>query len=900
MSSTPKAIRSHRLCVAIFVALCSSQVMAQDLKATAEEESQTKTGADQNTAPDAQPPADVSELDSIIVTGIRRSLEQAVDIKRESKQILDVITAEDVGKLPDNNVAEALQRVTGVQITRVFGEGQAVNIRGLQQVRVAVDDRTLLGWSARVSPPENDNLGRSSGLDSVPASSFGRLEVLKSPLASQVEGGLGGTVNLITPKPLDVRKDIASLRGQYTYSDEADKYEPTIGGTFSKTFLDGRFGVLVSGEYLKRTSNLQLFERNNWFSVRNGAPAGSPNTLVPRLFQYENVDIDRTRQGINGSVQFKMTPQFTLTADAIYSKVNSARTNQFIAFNMPTSATAAIVRNAVVENGFAVAGTATGRVRTGSQVREDPTSNWLYGLKGEYKNEGLTVSGDVSYSKGTLDQKIEVFTLDSPNNIVANYDFRGRDIPDLTLSTLAGQPWDPAVYANYSPQTSGLTPIRANVLPGRLRELAGRFDVSYAFDSGFVMRAGLRSSELSATFESFRSRSGATSAELVPFLDFGSTNFLSGISGNFPRPFVTARPGSDYIIGRGLTVEPNITGDGPNILRRNQQRDFFLNEQVLAGYLMVDGYADLGSIPMSYNAGVRVAKTDFSVDTYNTQGTTVGALVRSENSYTDVLPSATVTFNVTDDFLVRVAASKTLQRAGLQDLAPSTFVDATNLTSTSGNANLVPPTSLNADLSFEWYFNRSSLLSGAVFYKDVRDFIAINTVQAIIPGFENLGLVRVTRPENAGSAKAQGVELGIQYFFDTLPEPFNGLGVLANYTYVDAEDDKGNPLVATSKTSYNFTALYEKGRLKGRLAYNWRDDAVFEFTEGRPDFVKARSQLDAQIGFDLMDRLTLSLQAQNLLPEKSATIEYSNFNPTALNSYALSERRFSLGLSYKF
>ncbi len=108
------------------------------------------------------------DADAIVVTGIRASLEQAADIKREAPQVMDVITAEDVGKLPDANVAEALQRVTGVQITRVFGEGQSVSVRGLQQVRVEVDGRTLLGWSARLSPPENDQLGRSSGLDSVP------------------------------------------------------------------------------------------------------------------------------------------------------------------------------------------------------------------------------------------------------------------------------------------------------------------------------------------------------------------------------------------------------------------------------------------------------------------------------------------------------------------------------------------------------------------------------------------------------------------------------------------------------------------------------------------------------------------------------------------------------------
>lgn len=891
MHKTHLQFKSTLLCSAIFAALSASQTSAQETKpVSAEQEEPEAKSADQ-----------ANEIDTIVVTGIRRSLEQAVNIKRDSAQIMDVITAEDVGKLPDNNVAEALQRVNGVQITRVFGEGQAVNIRGLQQVRVEVDGRTLLAWSARVSPPENDNLGRSSGLDSVPASSFGRLEVYKSPLANQVEGGLGGTVNLITPKPLDMRKDIASVRAQYTYSDESNKFEPTVSATFSKKFLDDRLGFLISGEYLERSSNLQLFERNNWFSALNGAPVGSPEILVPRLLQYENTDIDRTRQGMNMSVQFKVTPEFVLTADAIYSKIESARTNQFISFNMPTSATATIVRNPVIENGFAVAGTSTGRIRTGSQFREDPTENWLIGLNGKYRNDkGFKLEADIYKSRGTLRQKIEVFTLDSPNNIVGTYDFRNVTLPSLTLTTLAGQPWDPTVYANYSPQTSGLTPIRANFLPANMDETSARLDMSYDMATNWTIKGGVRFTELTADFQSFRSRAPATAADLLPFLDFGNPAFLSSISGNFPRLFITARPGQSFIIERGLITEPNITGDAPGSLRRNQQRDFFLEEKVQSAYLMLDGDTELAGMPTRINIGARISQTDFSVDTYSTQGTTVGALRTDTNKYTDVLPSATATVNVTDDFLVRFSASKTLQRAGLQDLAPSTFVDATNRTSTSGNADLIPPTSTNYDMSFEWYFDEGSLLSGAVFYKDVKDFIATNTTQAIIPGFESLGEVRITRPDNVASAVAKGFEIGVQHFFDSLPAPFDGFGVQANYTYVDAIDSNGNPLVAASKNSYNLTALYEKGRLKGRLAYNWRDDAVFEFTQGRPDFIKARSQLDAQLSIDLTNDFALNIQAQNLLPKDSATIEFASGNETALNSYALSERRFSIGFRYKF
>jgi iron complex outermembrane receptor protein len=258
-----------------------------------------------------------------------------------------------------------------------------------------------------------------------------------------------------------------------------------------------------------------------------------------------------------------------------------------------------------------------------------------------------------------------------------------------------------------------------------------------------------------------------------------------------------------------------------------------------------------------------------------------------------------LTVNATDDFLVRVSASKTLQRAGLADLAPSTFINPTNLTSGGGNAQLTPPISTNLDASFEYYTGESSLISGALFYKDVKDFIATGTIEETLTVDGNTAVYRTSRPFNIASAKVKGIEIGVQQFFDFLPSPLDGLGVIANYTYADSKDSSGFPLVATSKHSYNLVALYEKGPFSARVAYNWRDDAVFEFTQGRPDVIAARSQLDAQLGIDLSKRFQLSLQAQNLLPKDSATVEISNFNKNAINSYALSERRFTIGLRAK-
>jgi iron complex outermembrane receptor protein len=840
-------------------------------------------------AQDAAPAS--TEEDAIVVTGIRASLERAADIKREAGQVMDVITAEDVGKLPDANVAEALQRVTGVQITRVFGEGQSVSVRGLQQVRVEVDGRTLLGWSARLSPPENDQLGRSSGLDSVPSSLFGRLEVRKSPLASQAEGGLGGTVNLVTPKPLSFKEPTISVRAQGVYSENSKKFEPAITGFATTKFADGRIGIMLAGEYQKRTSMTQTFERNNFLN-RTYTGVGGGVVPTPVLLQYEQFTVDRSRLGLNGSIQFEVTPEFTLTADALYSKLKTGRRQDFFAFRLPTGSNP--VTNRVVENGVVVAGNANGTVTTAGQIRNEPTESFLYGLNGKYQSGGLTIEADGYYSKGTIDQTIQIITLQGTALVPGAFDFRDTTIPSLTLTG----PFNPTGYASYNPATNG---VRSNRLIGLLDEYTGKLDVSYETGGGVTIAAGVRYTDLHARSNAFRSQVTPTRAELEPYLKLvDAGKFLSDIPGTFPRSFISTSPTFDYVFTRAQAAEPNPDPNGRSTLLPNLQRDYDFSERTLAGYLMVSGEGEIAGIPYKANAGVRIAATRLSVDSYVNVGT-VSRLVNDKNRYTNILPSANIAFNVTDDFLIRVSGSQTMQRASIADLAPSTFFNATNLSVTGGNVNLQPPISTQADVSFEYYMGKTSLISGAVFYKDVKDFIASFVTTGVDTNLDPQGReLTFSRPENLASAKIKGFEIGIQQFADFLPSPFDGFGVIANYTYSDSEDNNGFPLVAVSKNSYNLVGLYEKGPFSARLAYNYRDEAVFEFSEGRPSFVGSRSQLDAQIGVDITKNIALSLQAQNLMPKKSATSEYSNFNPTALNSYALSERRFSVGVRAKF
>ncbi|MBA4760321.1 TonB-dependent receptor [Sphingomonas sp.] len=841
-------------------------------------------------AQDAAPEGDAEAKDEIVVTGIRASLERAADIKREADQVLDVITAEDVGKLPDANVAEALQRVTGVQITRVFGEGQSVSVRGLQQVRVEVDGRTLLGWSARLSPPENDQLGRSSGLDSVPSSLFGRLEVRKSPLASQAEGGLGGTVNLVTPKPLDFRDTTVSLRATGVYSENSETFEPVLTGFATTKFADGKIGVMLAAEYQKRTSTTQAFERNNFLN-RTYTGTGGGVIPTPVLLQYENFVVDRSRVGLNGAVQVEVTPELVLTADVLFSRLTTGRHQDFFAFRLPTGSNP--VSNRVVENGVVVAGNANGTVTTAGQIRNEPTESYLYGLNGKYESGGLTIAADGYYSKGTIDQTIQIITLQGTAAVPGAFDFRNVTIPTLSLGS-----WDPTTYASYNPAGNG---VRSNRLLGLLEEWTGKLDLSYEFDSGFTLSAGVRYTDLHARTNAYRSQVTPTRAEIQPYLNqVMPGSFLSDIPGSFPRGFLSTAPDFTYVFTRAQAAQPNPNPNDRSTLLPNSQRDYDFSERTLAGYLMVATKGEIGGVPFSANAGVRIARAQLSVDTFLNVGAT-STLVTDENNYTNVLPSANIVFNVSDNFLVRLSGSQTMQRASIADLAPSTFFNAANLSVTGGNAALEPPISTQADISFEYYTGKSSLISGAFFYKDVKNFIASFVTTGIDTDLDPAGReLTFSRPENLASAKIKGFEIGVQQFFDFLPAPLDGLGIIANYTFSDSQDNAGFPLVAVSKHSYNLVGLYEKGPFSARIAYNYRDEAVFEFSEGRPSFIGPRSQLDAQIGFDLAKGIALSLQAQNLIPEDSATSEYSAAGPIALNSYALSERRFSIGVRAKF
>jgi iron complex outermembrane receptor protein len=848
-------------------------------------------GMAQSTAAQEIPkPQAEATVETFVVTGVRAALQSAARVKRNADQVMDVITAEDVGKLPDANVAEALQRVTGVQVTRVWGEGQSVSIRGLPLVRVEVDGRTVLGYSTRLSPPENDQLGRNSGLDVVPSGMFGRLEVSKSPVASQVEGGLSGTVNMVTPDPLDMKGLTVVAKVQDEYSAAAKTNGPGVTFFVANQSEDRTVGGLFAVEYQKRVSLLQGFDRNDFLNrVASKTVDADMNKdgvadLSGQQIRYEQVMVDRTRLGINGEVQFRLSPEMEFKLEGIYSELKTERRQNWFQWrygNLP-------ITNPVFVGNSLVAGTASSTISQQGQVRSEPGTTTIVALSNKWKpNQDLRVTSEVSASRGTQNQMNEHMTITSPV-VSGNFDYRTGTIPGLVFNN----GFDPSINSatnaanKYVVNPTTGTNITSNNLVSAMGEKVVKADVQYNVDFANMrtIHFGVRYRQLEAKANSFEA---AGRADLTSFITTTGADFMKDIDGIFPRNALTLNQDAGWIRETVLAQMARVS---------NKQRDYDFKEKAAAAYAMADFEGKLFDMPFRANAGSRLTSTRMEVDSFTRFGTTY-TLRNDSNSYVRSLPSANIVFDVAPDLLVRLASSKTMQQAGIAELSPTIFISGTtSYSAVGGNAKLAPTMSNNVDLSFELYGKGSSLISGALFYKNVADVQASNTVQQ---NFEGFGVIPYTRPDNVGSAKIKGAELGIQRFFDFLPAPFNNFGTIANFTYTDGLLSNGYQYPGLSKNSGNLVGLYESGPFSARLAYNTRSQAVYIFNEGRPNYIGARSQLDFQAGYNFTKDVSIQFSASNLRPKDSATLEYGPAGPIQLSSYGLSETRYTIGLRAK-
>jgi iron complex outermembrane receptor protein len=847
-----------------------------------------------------------SQIQEVTVTGTYSgSLKKAADIKRKADQIVDAISAEDVGKFPSRNIGEALQRIPGVTLDRTAdgasttrGEALHINIRGLppQFQNVQLNGRNI---AVNESIENGGKDGRQFRFDILPSDVISLVEVVKSPTADMQEGGIAGNVDLRTYRPLDIGKRI-TLSPKANYGELAGKVDGSYSGMGSWTDEANTFGALLSGAYSTRQARQdRVYQQDPWLTGRDKSLFPNSDVFEPARLRPTIETEERKRYTLSGSVQYRPNTEFETNLDALWTRLN----DDYKEYGVDLFMQGGTLRpgSYVVDADH----TAISGIMDGVQLQlSDETSRqrhklWSVGINQAWTPGDWSIVGDINYSRADSDtiQPIQRARFIYNNASVA-YDFsRGyRNPPILTPNV---DLTDPSIW------TSGLGSVQARPEDVFDTDLETKLDVSRKLEGPITkLAAGIsrqrrehdyyRIDRNSPTFINV-SPAGAGSGSVLPL---PYTDFLSGFAGGYPTRWLD--PNNAYLFSKYF--DPNLLNTPPTALDLGTQSH--LNEDIDSVYGMVSIGGTLGVIPFSGNVGVRVARTKQTSSGYAvSNGAATPVAFRKD--YTDVLPSLNITAHLRDDLLARFGASRAITRPNLGDIAPGLTLANDINNAGGGNPDLDPFRSKNLDLSVEWYFNRFGSLTGAAFWKNFDSYETTATTVVEIPG-SKFGTYNLTSVVNGGTAKLSGLEAGYQQFLSFLPGPLAGLGIEASYTRVwqDSSFTTGtrtvtDSLIGVSPASYNVVGFYERGPLTSRLGYFWRDHYLARLgpANGTDEIFDSFGSLDGSISYAIGPHFTVTAEALNLADSSVYTYASVKSRPQEIFHYG---RTFSLGVLARF
>lgn len=876
------------------------------------------------------PGTEAAQADEILVTGFRSSLEKSLEIKREATGISDAITAEDIGKFPDLNISESLQRIPGVTLNRnSFGEGQQINLRGLGPEFTLVEVNGVSGTS-------NNDGGRFGGSDGGGGRGFS-FEILASELftgavvsktsaPAQTEGGLAGTVSLQTPRPLDQKDGFhASATALGNYSEINGKVDPRGALLLSYKPSDS-FGIAGSVSYSDTTYRSDTVEAGSWraFGNANTGPVRAPddvraaiNANGPRYYYFKD---NRKTFGSTLTLQARPSDQIEITLDGIYGELKSDRTA--LRNDMAIEGGSNAPTNFTIENGVITSGSFTNiQQRVGANFYT--TDETFYQASGSVKftpTDEWTITPMVAYSSRKSDRTFDLYSFrlaDAAGNFdpgTVSYDIRG-DFLDFSST---------ATDFRTNPERFLFNVFIFRPSEDKDNEFSTKLDVERTFDSALKnVRFGVRYSdrEKDRLASQVRlQRSAGVAANALPTLATigGLVDFnVRGAGSMVPSQMITVNEAlvrSTYL-PNGLTGTP-IAGTFIRPLPAfGGQQSYTVSEKTLAGY----GQAEFEIDNFNLLAGVRYVRTKqvaggFQVANAFAVNEQV-IPVSSGKTYSFLLPSMTARWDAGENLVLRAAYSRTLTRPNLGDLAPSESfngIDASGGRGTKGNPNLEPFTSDNIDIGAEWYFSRDGLIGGNVFYKDIKGFIDTTsfvenrTYPRQADGVLVTGPITFVQPVNSTSAKIKGFEVTAQSRLGFISPALDNFGFVANYAYTKssanfnvANDVRSQGLPGLSKNSYNLTAYYDDGRFDARFSYSWRARYLAQFSDdfGIPRFTDPYGQLDFSTNFNLNDNFSLQLQVLNVTKSQAV-----NKSTALLLPYGVAEldRRVLFGGRAKF
>jgi TonB-dependent receptor len=806
--------------------------------------------------------------DEIVVTGsYARSLAAATKTKREASYGVDSISSTDIGKFPTQNVAEALQLVTGVTITRPRGEGLYVSVRGLgpQFQSTLLNGRTIAINDLIENGGAN---GRQFRFEMLPAEFVSQIDVVKTPTPDMPEGALGGNIDVHTFRPLEVGTKLTlNLRG--TYTDMTDKVRPNATALASFKSDDGTFGILAGAQYWSKEVRNDRWYNTGWniapiFASTLGAGFYTPTRTRPTI-ETE----DRKRYSGLISAQWHPSDELETTLDVLATRLDVAY-DEFGLDIYPDDTSVAGHRPTIVPGSIKLDGN-TVVAATINDVRFMGTREYslnrhdliTVGLKQSWRPEGWDISGNVnwsyahsfhpSYDVGTVRSRIQFFAP-------LTYDASGgyKVIPTFTT------PVDPTNPANFV-----LYPF--NIAPKNSKDWDwySRFDAVREL-GGFLSKLAV-GGEYHWRKRDYRRRDFTVNPGQIALNTFAPNgyeqipydDFLKDVPGNAPRTWIV--PITDVFYDKLFT---DAVANAP-LAAGDLRASYIVREKTASGYIRADYAFSVGTVNVTGNVGVRYVHTDQVSSGTLTIGTapTPASFPKTFNNW---LPSFNLRAELSPTLIGRLAASRVLTRPNVTQSSPQISVSTDAATASGGNPDLVPFLATQFDGSLEWYFSPKGSLTGAVFYKAMDDYITAQNIFVEIPG---RGQILLSTQVNGGDAKVYGVEAAYNQVFTFLPKPFDGLGIQASYTHTSVKADYTagarsikDQLIGLSKNSFNVVAFYDYGPLSARLSYVWRDKYLSGTgsTTQTPSYVDAFGSLDGNLSFRVTENTTVSLEAINI------------------------------------
>ncbi|WP_296952416.1 TonB-dependent receptor [uncultured Massilia sp.] len=881
-----------RTAIASAVAMLAMGLVAQ---ARAQDSRQAGAGA----GPQPERPGDAQ---TVIVTGVRAALEQSLRQKRNADAVVEVVTAEDIGKMPDKNVADAIQRLPGVNTQSSaggeggFGENDRVSLRGtspsLQQTLFNGHAISTGDWF--VLNQIGGNVGRSSSFSLLPSELVGSIVVQKSATADLVEGGVSGAINVITRRPLDFKQAL-TVEGsvQANYNDLAGKTEPQVSALVSWKNPANNFGVLLQGFSEKQSVRRDGQEILGYtpISATSAAARANPQlagVVVPTFIGAALFEQTKKRQGGAFDIEAKPSRDFGIDLNGFYSKLEAPHqnTNWLAAPANSINSAGLIPQNPTIRNGTLVgAGFASNSGEVDNIYRPDAGGeSWYVDLNGRWRvSDDLSFTGKIGKTHGVGYDRNDVYYQ---NNVDGGMVYGLNGLSPATVSYPGGTTNKPGSTAwAGGGEAQSVDQEKYAQADGEWR-LRG--------DTVQAVRFGARWTDHKRTAEHpLETRPG----------ELGFSNPGPAWNGEkYPSDFGSDLGGSifnDYFKYNGAALGAWGAVPGNRLLdytlRHNWLDEFQVGEKTAALY----GMADFSGERWSGNIGLRAVETrqttivNLPGGTTPITGSAFGPYTPTtyKRTYRDYLPSANIKFDARADLVVRAGIAKTMARPDYSALGGSVSLNDDALSGSGGNVNLDPIRAVNYDLSAEWYYMPKALLSAGVFYMDFSSIVAQGTSTGSY--YNNKRGVfteyQITSPYNTG-AKNKGVELSWQ-------QPLWGnFGMLTNYTYADGELDDGGELLNSSRNTWNVTGYYENERFSARLAYNYRSSYKAGVDRGASQHVDGMPSLAASVNVKLTENLTLTFDGLNLTNE---TIKMYAENKDRPRAFYSNGRTFYVGLRGK-